>query len=105
MFAVILKLIRKKYIVYRFNSHGEEPQDVQFDLKLASLHIMSSVCYGLNFKEWDDKTMPQLLEDHVTAMKGLSPFNPVNLFPWMKHLPFGFVNRIKAITKVILIHN
>lgn len=87
------------HLFKRFNSHGEEPRDVQFDLKLASLHIMSSVCYGLNFKEWDDETMPQLLEDHVTAMKGLSPFHPVNLFPWMKHLPFGFVNRIKAITK------
>lgn len=85
---------------HRLNEKGNGPQDVAFDLKLASLDITSSVCYGFHDDDWTSDQMNLLLKDHDKAMSGLSPFNPINIFPFIKNLPVRLVKEIKDITQV-----
>ncbi|XP_063425340.1 steroid 17-alpha-hydroxylase/17,20 lyase-like [Mytilus trossulus] len=83
----------------RLNEKGNGPQDIGFDLKLASLDITSSICYGFHYDDWTSDQMNLLLKDHDKAMSGLSPFNPINIFPFIKNLPIRLVKEIKDITQ------
>lgn len=73
-------------LIKDFMSYNGKPFDPREHVHLASLNVLYNMAFGKRYQRGEDE-LKEIFEYSEEIMKGVSPVHPVNLIPWLQHVP------------------
>lgn len=81
-------------LVERFQEHAGCPYNPKPDVVKTVSMVLSSVVYGEKYESLDAENLAVRRHYHTFILSCLNPAHPINLFPWLWHIPSPWKTKV-----------